>query len=317
MSIFIILIHVGYSYQCVILRVAVPIFFILSSFFFFNKIQDCKTWQDIKPIYILFLKRSMKLYFFWFVVLFPITYILRDWSNLSFLQFCLTVIKGALFDSTFPASWYISAYIIGISIILFLRRFEIFTIFISVVLYIICCLYTNYYGICQVILGGVNHYLSECCIYNSFPVGLIFIYMGKCFSKYHKYHTSSLRFWCFICMMFSFVLLILENSIINKLNCRLVDDCYFSLLLFAPCTFLWVKSLSNVNSFIVVKTYLRKMSTIYYCTHIVILRIIKYINHSFDKLECFFITLLICTIISCIIFYIVNYNKSSVLKYSY
>lgn len=113
MSLFIIMIHIGYSHDYPIIRVAVPVFFIISSYLFFSKINKVgeKEWSQIL---INFIIRAFKLYIFWFIVLLPVTIVERRWYLLDFYGIIEQLIVGVLFKSTFLASWYISAYVIGI-----------------------------------------------------------------------------------------------------------------------------------------------------------------------------------------------------------
>ena len=110
LSIMIIAIHSGLfpNYLYPWLRIAVPLFFIISSYFLFSKIQ--KHPNNKNEIIRTFIKRNLELYVFWFVVSLPYTiHRRRDWWTGDVPHFFLTVLKNTLFRGTFFGSWYITA----------------------------------------------------------------------------------------------------------------------------------------------------------------------------------------------------------------
>lgn len=308
MSIMIIMIHVGYSYQIPVLRVAVPVFFIISSYLFFHSIRGVKE-EDTK-IYIRFLKRALKLYFFWFVVLLPFTIIYRGWYKDDLLIAIVKLIKGLFLQSTFPASWYISAYIIGISILFTLRNQHKITCVISVLAYILCCASSNY---CYVFnnqifeWGGVN-------IENTFLVGLVYIYIGKCFVNIHPIHKRAILL-ALLGVVIGVVLLSIENNIIISHGFRRSDDSYLSLLILAPCVFLLFKELPQFTK--LNTTTIRRMSTIYYCSHIPIIFITRFFIKNVEQLTLFLIVWLICTLISISLIKISKLSRMQWVRFSY
>ncbi len=91
-------------YMSPLLDLAVPLFFIMSSFFFFS---GKKTLSH-------FLKRNAYLYLFWFAVLLVPTAFIRGWyNNFNLLLF----VRDVFFHETFKAGWFISALMIGVSLI--------------------------------------------------------------------------------------------------------------------------------------------------------------------------------------------------------
>ena len=105
------------------LRIAVPLFFIMSSYFLFSQLDypDTAKQKKILGKYIL---RNIKLYAFWFTILLPITLYLRRDIYLSgniLLRF-IKFLRNLFLGSTFVASWYITASIIGIYIIFYMSK---------------------------------------------------------------------------------------------------------------------------------------------------------------------------------------------------
>ena len=123
------------------LNSAVPVFFILSSYFLFRK-MDSKgyTWKIYWP----FLKRLFILYFFWFIATLPLT--LHDkWSYIKygFPKICMYVIKDFLFSYTFAGSWFLSALIVGTLIVFVLKRYLKATCLILLILALLTFLYVK------------------------------------------------------------------------------------------------------------------------------------------------------------------------------
>lgn len=183
---------------------------------------------------------------------------------------------------------------------------------ISILSYIVCCLYSNYYGL---ISGGEDH-SHIYYMYNSFPAGLIFIWLGKWISHNKSSLSAIGRFgW----VLFFLLLLFVENHVITSLGCRdgNNNDCYLSLVGLAPAIVLWIEALPKVEVAHINPVTLRRMSTIYYCTHVTIIRIIMYPCKNMSHIECLVLTLCICTIISLIMLRLSKTKLFGVFKYSY
>lgn len=129
-------------------RIAVPMFYMISSFLFFRRVRTMD--QGEQRHYILkYIKRSLILYLFYFIVLFPTSYFFfyRSWWDLGFPNNVLRFIEQFLLSYTFAIpSWYIVSSILGIIIIYCATRCEKKYILpiVAGVLYLICCLTSNY-----------------------------------------------------------------------------------------------------------------------------------------------------------------------------
>lgn len=64
-----------------ILRVAVPLFFLMTSYFFFAKQASLNTGDEKKKGLQKYVKRTLWLYAFWFVALLPLTIYYRNWGG--------------------------------------------------------------------------------------------------------------------------------------------------------------------------------------------------------------------------------------------
>ena len=323
MSIMIIMIHASVFFNAPLLRIAVPIFFIISSYFFFHKIRFLSD-NNAKDVYVKFLKRATKLYLFWFIFLLPYM-IVFNLKNGTLISFVTNLPGDIIFRSSFPVSWYISAYIIGISIMYKFRTHNIVLLIISICCYIICCIDTNYAKLFvsfnnfkEVVASDHNiliNYFKN--FYHSFPAGLIFIWFGKQIADININNLKPCKYaWSGV---IGFVLLMIENKIITLYGFRLINDCYISLIVFAPSIFIIVLSIPQFVTFDT--SILRKMSTIYYCSHVPIIRILQNITRSYDipmrVYIIFLMTFIICSFLSILFIKLSSYKKFNILRLSY
>lgn len=311
MSILIMMIHVGFSTEVIITRLAVPVFFMLSAYFFFKKLNAAEK-AECPAIYRKFLWRSVKLYAFWFVVLLPVTVVARGWAEQQPLELTVNLLSGLLFKSTFLASWYISAYIIGITLAYMLRRATALLLVAGAVCYTICCLTSNYFALIDGswltdLLGGYEPY-------NSFPVGLLFIGFGKILAESDR----RMNLWqAGLMLVAGTVMLFVENHIIEANQWRKADDCYFSAILAVPAIVILAKQLPPMLPNI--KTgMLRKMSTINYCSHFSILYVIKYHILPLQSKDVYLAAVFAgCTLLSLALIWIANRPKLRWVRYCY
>lgn len=158
---------------------AVPTFFILSSFFFFRKVREGNKDDKVQALRY-YECRLAKLYLFWVIALSPI--ILYCWhpEYLTSSYFAVFLfIKNFLFGYEFGASWFFGALLIGVPIIFAIRNISngMIALLMSLVVYIylyvdidrklLCELYTN-------ILRDPKL---------SFPSGLLWISLGATMSN--------------------------------------------------------------------------------------------------------------------------------------
>ena len=90
-------------------RIAVPLFFFASAYFFFKKDLNEKNIYN-------FCKRLAVLYIYWFIITLPITVFNRFYcSKYSFSVTLFRFLRGFIFSSTFGGSWYLmSCFFCGI-----------------------------------------------------------------------------------------------------------------------------------------------------------------------------------------------------------
>lgn len=234
LSVFVVLIHAEVEIGIFnpFLRMAVPLFFMTSGYYFFQKVGSDKSIKEATPILAQFLKRNMKLYGFWFVVLLPITLYIRDWFSGSFVAGLLHMLQDFLFNSTFRASWYIMALNIGMCIVFAASRKMKpgQLVCLCFPAYLLCCLFTNYYElmaanetIMKCYQGYISVFASLC---NSFPASLFWLALGNYLASREiqwKKHALGIL----ICL--ATVGLVLEYLLVSNLSLQLADDAYLML----------------------------------------------------------------------------------------
>lgn len=159
---------------------AVPTFFVISSFLFFRKYRVAE--EKLQTLWH-FWKRLAILYLFWSILWSPIIYIQKDYFHPFTVWSPLMLIKDFLFGSTFDASWFLGALLVGVPLTAGLIRLLRNRFF-----WIVPVLAFGY--ICQheVIDGSTawdwyEKYINEGGgMWLSFPAGLIWIAIGYVFS---------------------------------------------------------------------------------------------------------------------------------------
>lgn len=266
LAVLVCLIHVMQGNAILIARTAVPLFFLFSSYFFAEKLKGCREADEGKA-WIAFLKRIAGLYLFWSVVLLPIT--LRTNSHYfsgSLFKKVSYYIGDMILGQTFGASWYLSALVICVSLLFFLRKRQLWIYYLSgVISYVICCFGTNYLGLLPeqgILMKILDIYPGA--FYLSFPAGLLWVGLGKLLSDY-KEKWSSMKTWQWMLLLcFGGGMLCMENVLIRKLGCMSYNDCYFTM----PFTVipLFIITVSSTVRFRYA-WLLRKMSTVLYVSH--------------------------------------------------
>ena len=304
------------------LRIAVPLFFAVSAFLLQNKINGDPA--NEKQIVRKFCIRLLKLYLFWFVVLLPVTVIVRrPWFADGIANGLRLTITNTLFSSTFSASWFIVATIEAMLIISFLRSRINKSVLTAafLIIYCICCLRSSYYTLLQ----GNGLYMLIVKTYEfvftspvtSFPVALIWMWIGILFAngdiRLSNKHLS-------VIAVISAVLLYVEWRWVYAITGTFNNDCYLMLAPLAVALFGIVK-----DSDVKVKNgiAMRRISTITFCSHISIIVVLNIvltrimINDSVKSIILFVMTACICHCLSFIIMKLEKNKRLAFLRYSH
>ena len=324
LSFFIVAIHTGLFPQILYpwLRVAVPLFFVISSFLLFLKIK--KNPKDEPMIIKKFVIRQLKMYLFWFIILLPVTILVRkDWFSEGIAIGIYNSIKNTLFSSSFIASWYISASIWAV-LILWKLSSKIDSKKITIlctVLYILCCIRSSYY------IRISHFYIIEKTIYwlekifvnpiFSFPVALFWINLGKLFAD-GKIKFRNKEYYALT--VISAILLYFEWKLAIKYEGGYSFDCYFLLfpLVVGIFEFLLKHNISLKNAYT-----LRKISVITYPIHASIARVLMVLlnkisnNTNLVSITCFIIVIITCHLAYFTISKLSGYKKLKFLKNAY
>ena len=222
-----------------IFRLAVPLFFIMTSYFFFLKQKQLNSNEEKKTGLLKFVKRYLILYLFWFIVLLPITVIVRKWyiiDNGTFIR----VLQCFLFGSTFRASWFLMASLLSVIFVWCVSKkiSNSCLIGLGLFFYIFCCLFSNYYDMISndVLIDIYKKYvLVFKRPYNSFPVAMLFVVVGKLFAE-NSVIVSNKKILLFL--LASILALYAEFYLVQNYSHVTNDDCFFSLIPFSILLFI-------------------------------------------------------------------------------
>lgn len=209
-----------------------------------------------------FLKRSALLYLFWFVAMLPFTIDIRHRLHLS----CDvgSMLYSAFTGSTFVASWFIMACMIGVTIIFMLRKHLVFATVLSLAAFLLCCEQSSYYGAFNGFNAWFVSVFPKYSPVTSFPASLLWICVGAWCAKIPKEKEGKGVFWGVVTVVGLFML-IAEHYWVTKMHWQRLNDCYLSLMVVCPALFMWVKQLPPI--YYKGSLWLRHATVITYCMH--------------------------------------------------
>ena len=265
LSILVVVIHTELAPEIVYpwVDLAVPLFFMISAFFLFQKLNET---ENKTKVLFGFIKRNMVLYCFWFVVLLPLTLYFRGWFRDGFLPGLARMIWAFLFNGTFRASWYIVALCIGVSVIFIMRKVlkPRLILILTGAVYGLCCLCSRYAFLLPEASWLLRAYKWYCNFFlsvgNSWPVSLFWVALGMAFAEKEISYRKAPNVILFVC---SALVLLGEHLLLLK-NGRPFMGCNF--LVIPLCVSIFAAAL-NSNMECRHSHILRKVSTITYCMH--------------------------------------------------
>lgn len=285
-----------------VFRLAVPLFFIISSYLFFLKQCTLSSWRERYKGLKKYAKRILLLYLFWFLLLLPFTIYYREWYVDFGPEKLITIARSFFFGSTFVASWFLMASLIGVTIVWLLSSLKVknsVILVIGVVIYMLCCLVSNYYNLLSHCPSFVKAYTCYTDIFtqpfNSFPCSILFVGIGKNLAE-KELSPSNKLLW--IVLFFSMVLLYVEFYITQHYFKAYYDDCFLLLPVACACIFMLIgQSSPRKTGYDTIK--LRTYSTIIYCCHGTLLSIMNSVLNfiKMNEINCiiqfamFFITI--------------------------
>lgn len=325
MSVFVVATHTGLmdGYLLPLVRLAVPVFFVLSGYFFFSKVNALEGEQDKRKYLLKSVKHNLQLYGFWFVVLSPITFYIRGYFSGGVLKGIISLLHNFLLGSTFQASWYITALIIGFVILFFLSKkcSNMMLLFLGIILYIPALLSSNYLFVSMLTESTIELYDSVTAVFllpcRNFSAGLIFLVLGKLIAE--KEDSQGNKRSCMKAAL-CFMLLIVEVLALFFGKVQIKDtDCFIMLPFVAYYLCRWVLSLKAEISCC---GMLRKISTLSYCSHMAVFMIVGKLLSlldipDFGNIIVFTLTLMLTWAVGMLILKLEKYKLFGFLKYSH
>lgn len=306
-----------------LLRLAVPLFFIMTAYFFFlkQKNQPSKQQQLNLNKYVV---RALKLYLFWFVVLLPFTIVIRHWYSMPIGEFVPYFIKKLLFGSTFKASWFLMASLLGVVLVFYLSKFlnNYVLLVIGIVLYFFGCLSTNYFGLLKSssFMSLVYQWTTSNMgiPHNSFMVAFLWIVVGKIIAEHHLFVSNRK---VILALAVSLLLLYVEYFTLKRFGLVKTNDCYVMLIPTAVLLFVLIgqNTIGIPDGVNTMKC--RKMSTIIYCVHLTIAsllpQLLRFMHLPKNNVLLFLFTITISVLVGLLIIALEDRKYFKILKYSY
>ncbi|MCR5671223.1 MAG: acyltransferase [Butyrivibrio sp.] len=247
LALMVVAIHTGFLSKFLFpwLRIAVPLFFIISSYLLFSRIKNDD--ESKEPEYIKkYVLRNISYYVLWFLLLLPYTVIARkEWLDSGILSFIRTAVTHLLFGDTFSASWFIIAAVWAVLFLHLTRKVspKILTP-IVIVLYLLCCLRTSYYFLVKDTAAASVFSYYELIFTNpanSFPAAIFWMFIGKQFAD-RKDAVFNKKF-AVLGAAVSAIGLWFEANLLTK---NISADCFIFLIPLAICLFTLIKD-TDIN----------------------------------------------------------------------
>lgn len=304
------------------LRLAVPLFFMISSYLFFSKVKLCQSKEEKLQALKKFTLRNIYFYAFWFIVLFPLTAILRGWFNQGILNGIVTILINLFIGSTFVASWFISALVIGTAIVFLaskkLNNLALFII--GAVLYLLISIRSSYMFVFKdwiemlQAVATFEAYLGS--PINAFPAGIFWIICGKIFADGgFKMKIKP----CAVLLGASLGLLLAEWLLLKHFSGNYNKDFYIML---APSCLAFFNILINLKPITIKHAQkMRKISAFTYASHGTLIIALNYISKrtvgQLPSVVIFLTTIAIC-VGACLLVLLLEKRKYFTwLKYSH
>lgn len=261
-----------------VLRIAVPFFFISSSFFLFKKVNKCNTEKEKNQAVKNYCLRILKLYLFWLILSLP--YMLDKFlfnSGYDVLTgLGVFAIKIICFDA-FDGAWYLGATIFSALFVYLLSKKvkNSGLLVISIIFYVLAVLDSTYFNL----FGLQNNanfmfFQANAPIYLSVFNGFVYFTIGKLFAENENRVSTKVSL---IMALLCFALMYGELTLSNYLGLNYATDCFFALLPFSCFFFQLVINIKLKDK----KAYrfIRKSSTFIYLSHFSILYVFfRFVN---------------------------------------
>lgn len=259
-------------------RLAVPIFFVLSAYFLFDKLLH-NNWD--KKIFIKQEKHLAKYYLVWLLLHIPIIIYSLTQSSDSIFSFVWQLFQGIFLKGPYGALWFLPASLLGLALVYFIgkKTSPMICLLLSTPLFLFATVEIEYNAFVKDIglINMINHIFTSIFgwLANGLNVGFLFCSIGL-YIAYKKHKQRNLKA-DIIKLVLSILLLIVETTIIRKYNLG-VD--YWAMLFIIPTTYYIVQIVINLKGtsntrLISAAKYLQNLSMLIYPMHFMIMDILK------------------------------------------
>ena len=322
LSLFVVAIHTGLfpEYLYPWLSMAVPIFFIISAYFFFTKVKSAKSETEKNSMLAKYVLRNIKLYAFYFVLFAPLTiYNNPEWYSSGFLLGMVYFIRAVVFGTTFRASWFISAQVVGIVLLFFMsKKLNNVVIMIISTGVLALILLSSSYNWTLDKSNGLNVFFENFTWFfsremdHTFTVAFVWCSIGKCMAEAKKPCNKYLDIGYIVA---GIILCIVEHRFILNMTGKGSWTLYASLFILCPA----ICSLMNKATwYFPASKYFRNASTIIYASHFSIftpvLIVLKKLNIATSPI--LFVSLTFVCIVFSIVILLLE-KKIKFLKYAH
>lgn len=258
-------------------RIAVPLFFIISGFLFFEKIDLRREWNDDENIQVLkkYLLRLCKIYLVWTILYLPFTYwIMHSGDGIS-TEAILRYVRDFFFTGSFYHLWFLPALMFAVGVVyIMVSKLSIKkTLWITFLIYVLGMMGNVYpklladVPVIDVIWKAYTGVFVT--TRNGFFFGMLFIALGAYFAKttlYLKRPVLLIGFLISLCLLVGECFFIREAGFMSDLT-----SMYIMLI---PCvSFLFLLLLRVQLRKRKIYKVLRQMSLLIYVSHIMFVNI--------------------------------------------
>lgn len=291
------------GFRNIVAPIAVPCFFIISSFLFFEKIKFFRESDDKlseKKYVLKYARRLIFIYLFWSLVYFP--FVIVDWvtNGFNFLN-VLIYLRNFFFNGSYSTLWFLPALLTGTLITYFLGKIiknNFIRLLIPVITYLFCISGTTYYGIFSKIPYYSKIIDSYLLVFGSFKNGILFAFLPITLGSFISAINSKYQIKFKLKLLILFVLFVfyaLESFLLTYFElCAAVDEW----ILVLPVSFMivWITISVETNAFTRCVLY-RKLSILMFLTQRIPLTVFSYFSFSlFNNSFVYFLVVLIVTI---------------------
>lgn len=286
-----------------IARIAVPSFFVYSSYFMFDKLQK-NNWN--KKILVQQEIHLAKYYGIWLLLHAPVVlYRLYPDSN-GTLDYIWKIFQAVFLKGPYGALWFLPATMMALALVYFLgkKTNPIVCIIVSFPLFFFAALETEYFALIKDILWmeHLNNILVAIFgwLANGLTFGFFFCSIGFSIA-YYKNKARNIKI-DFILATISFVLLFVETKMIRDYN---LGVSYGAMLMLIPTVYYIAQVLLNMKKTSNTKTiafakYLQTLSLLIYPMHFAIMEILEYLlQNNKTYMDSTTLQFLIVTAVTC------------------